>query len=131
MNLGMYGAISTPRAMAVAANPIRPPLRTCNAFEVGTKRSISWSIIWLIRPASPFWWHSRTNLCIAASDSTIVRVRSPETHFSSSRAVALRFSYNLSVKTRTSAGSERTMILSVSEQYTMATMALRLAHYFL
>lgn len=62
MNLSMYGEISKPSAMAVAANPMSPPFRQCRGCAGLAKRSTSWSVIWLIRMWSLWRLHSRTSL---------------------------------------------------------------------
>ena len=61
-NFSMYGAIPTPRAIAVPANPISPPFRTWRGLEVLLNISTSWSTIWLIRLLSPCWLHSLVSL---------------------------------------------------------------------
>ena len=61
-NFPMYGAIPTPRAIAVPASPINPPFRTWRGLEVLLNISTSWSIIWLIRLLSPCRLHSLVSL---------------------------------------------------------------------
>ena len=58
MNLSIYGATSTPRAMAVPASPMSPPFLTCNGFEGLLNISTSWSMICIMRRWSPWLWHS-------------------------------------------------------------------------
>ena len=62
-NFSMYGAISTPNAIAVPARPMRPPLRMCKGFDGLLNMSTSWSTIWAILLWSPCWLHSRICLC--------------------------------------------------------------------
>lgn len=61
-NFSIYGAIPTPRAIAVPASPINPPFRTWRGLEVLLNISTSWSTIWLIRLLSPCRLHSLVSL---------------------------------------------------------------------
>jgi hypothetical protein len=75
INFSIYGAISTPSAIAVPAKPMRPPFLACRGLEGLLNMSTSWSTIWAIRLWSPCWWHSRiclrSSACCTKQDSQV------------------------------------------------------------